>query len=181
MGTAAHYNLRTSTQTSIRVHVQSHCLQHTSNPFSFKVLVGNKQWVDHHSYPYVAHIFKWCRIRTQRAEGIARHATIEAHHLFGSHETSPIIWIGSVRTGRSQKLPWWRGGGVCTVKKTSLYSISKEYLTINIPTHHRQYSNYFNSSLLLFIFHLSYIKISHLLLIFQSCDTTRKNWGPAVG
>ncbi len=87
----------------------------------FKFLADNKQWVDHHFFPYVAHIFERCRIRTQRAEGIAKHATIEARLLFGSHETSPIIWIGSDRTGRSQKLPWclW-GGGVSTVKKPSL-------------------------------------------------------------
>ncbi len=40
---------------------------------------------------------------------------LEAHArlLFGSHETSPIIWIGKKRemTGRSQTPPWWLGRG----------------------------------------------------------------------
>ncbi len=66
-----------------------------------------------------------------------------ARLLFGSHETSPIIWIGKPRnsdtvlvksreiTGRSQTLPLWLGEGGRKVKTTEnffLYLFKNNFL-----------------------------------------------------
>ncbi len=63
---------------------------------------------------------------------------LEAHArlLFGSNETSPIIWIGKTApaipwlvksremTGRSQTLPWWLGGrGVKTTENKNMLAL----------------------------------------------------------
>ncbi len=81
--------------------------------------------------------FSW----DQSSEGIKYYLETHDRLLFGSHETSPIIWYASthwrsvvivksrVMTGRSQALPWWQGGEGVKTTENKIHWLS--WTTIN--------------------------------------------------